>query len=125
MSWKIWTSIYSSHTQSLEATALQQQQSRNAESFLSLQKRKQRGGITLKVKTETIIRTIVLILALANQVLAIYGKEKIPITEEEVYQLISLVVTISSALWAWWKNNSFTLPALKADEYMERLRKEQ
>lgn len=79
----------------------------------------------MKVKTETIIRTIVLILALANQVLAIYGKEKIPITEEEVYQLISLVVTISSALWAWWKNNSFTLPALKADEYMERLRKEQ
>ena len=79
----------------------------------------------MKVKTETIIRTIVLILALANQVLAIYGKEKIPITEEEVYQLISLVVTIGSALWAWWKNNSFTLPALKADEYMEKLRKEQ
>ena len=71
----------------------------------------------MKVKTETIIRTIVLILALANQVLAIYGKEKIPITEEEVYQLISLVVTIGSALWAWWKNNSFTQPALKADEY--------
>ena len=79
----------------------------------------------MKVKTETIIRTVVLLLALANQVLAIYGKEKIPITEEEVYQLISLVVTISSALWAWWKNNSFTLPALKADEYMEKLRKEQ
>lgn len=79
----------------------------------------------MKVKTETIIRTIVLILALANQVLAIYGKEKIPITEEEVYQLISLVVTIGSALWAWWKNNSFTQPALKADEYMEKLRKEQ
>lgn len=79
----------------------------------------------MRVKAETIIRTIVLILALANQVLAIYGKEKIPITEEEVYQLISLVVTISSALWAWWKNNSFTLPALKADEYMEKLRKEQ
>ena len=68
----------------------------------------------MKVKTETIIRTVVLLLALANQVLAIYGKEKIPITEEEVYQLISLVVTISSALWA-----------LKADEYMEKLRKEQ
>ena len=59
----------------------------------------------MKVKTETIIRTIVLILALANQVLAIYGKEKIPITEEEVYQLISLVVTIGYALWSWWKNN--------------------
>lgn len=79
----------------------------------------------MKVKTETIIRTIVLILALINQVLAIYGKDKIPITEDEIYQLITLVVTIGSALWAWWKNNSFTQPAIKADEYMEKLRQEQ
>ena len=79
----------------------------------------------MKVKSETIIRTIVLILALANQVLAIYGKQKIPITEDEVYQLITLVFTIGSALWAWWKNNSFTQPAIKADEYMEKLRQEQ
>lgn len=79
----------------------------------------------MKIKTETIIRTIVLILALANQVLAIYGKQKIPITEDEVYQLITLIVTIVSALWAWWKNNSFTQPAIKADEYMEQLRREE
>ena len=76
----------------------------------------------MKVKTETIIRTIVLILALANNVLAIYGKEKIPITENEVYQLITQVVTIGTAMWAWWKNNSFTQPAIQADEYMEKLR---
>ena len=79
----------------------------------------------MKVKTETIIRTIVLILALANQVLAIYGKQKIPITEDEVYQLVTLIITIGSALWTWWKNNSFTQPAIKADEYMEKLRQEQ
>lgn len=79
----------------------------------------------MKVKTETIIRTVVLILALANQVLAIYGKDKIPVTEDEVYQLVTLIVTIGSAIWAWWKNNSFTQPAIKADEYMEKLRKEQ
>ena len=79
----------------------------------------------MKIKTETIIRTIVLILALANQVLAIYGKDKIPITEDEVYQLVTLIVTVVTSLWAWWKNNSFTQPAIKADEYMEMLRKEQ
>lgn len=77
----------------------------------------------MKIKTETIIRTIVLILALVNQVLAIYGREKIPITEDEVYQLVTLVFTIGSAIWAWWKNNSFTQPAIKADEYLEELRK--
>lgn len=76
------------------------------------------------VKTETIIRTIVLILALANQALAIFGKEKIPVTDDEIYQLVTLIITIGSALWAWWKNNSFTLPAIKADEYLEKLRRE-
>lgn len=76
------------------------------------------------VKTETIIRTIILILTLANQALAIMGKEQIPITENDVYQLVTLIVTIATALWCWWKNNSFTLPAIKADEYLAKLRKE-
>ena len=79
----------------------------------------------MKVKTETIIRTVVLILALINQVLAITGRQAIPITEDEVYQLITLVVTIAAALWSWWKNNSFTIPAIKADEYLEQLKKEE
>lgn len=77
------------------------------------------------VKIETIIRTIVLILALANQALAICGKEKIPVTDDEIYQLVTLIITIGSALWAWWKNNSFTKPAIKADEYLEKLRQEE
>lgn len=79
----------------------------------------------MKVKTETIIRTICLIIALANQVLALYGKEKIPVTDDEVYQLVSIVATIVIAIWNWWKNNSFTDAAIKADEYLETLRKEQ
>ena len=76
-----------------------------------------------KVKAETIIRTIVLILALANQVLAIYGREAIPITEDEVYQAVTLIVTIGSSIWAWWKNNSYTREAIEADKYLEELRK--
>lgn len=78
-----------------------------------------------KVKTDTIIRTIVLILALVNQVLAIMGKQKIPITDDEIYQLVSLLITICSAMWAWWKNNSFTQAAIEADVYLEKLREEQ
>ena len=77
----------------------------------------------MKIKTETIIRTIVLALALINQVLAIYGKEAFPVTEDQVYQTVTLIVTIISAVWAWWKNNSFTRPAIRADIYLEELRK--
>jgi SPP1 family holin len=79
----------------------------------------------MKVKAETIIRTIILIIALANQALAIMGKQAIPVTEDEVYQLVTLLITIGAALWSWWKNNSFTLPAIKADEYLEKLGKEE
>lgn len=78
-----------------------------------------------KIRPETIVRTICLALALANQVLALYGKEKIPVTDDEIYQLVSIVVTIVVSVWTWWKNNSFTQPAIKADIYLEELRKEQ
>lgn len=77
-----------------------------------------------KVKPDTIIRTIILIIALTNQALAIMGKEAIPVTDDQVYQLVTLVITIIASLWTWWKNNSFTLPAIKADEYLEKLRRE-
>lgn len=81
-----------------------------------------------KVKPETILRTIVLIIALINQALAIFGKEALPITEDEVYEVyrvITYIITLVVSLWAWWKNNSFTIPAIKADEYLEQLRKEE
>lgn len=77
------------------------------------------------IKPETIVRTICLIIALANQILAIYGKERIPVTDDEIYQLVSIIATIIVSVWTWWKNNSFTQPALKADIYMERLRKQE
>ena len=75
------------------------------------------------VKIDTIIRTIVLIIALFNQGLAIFGKEAFPITEDQIYQVVTLIATIASAVWAWWKNNSFTKYAIKADEVLAELKK--
>lgn len=77
------------------------------------------------VKTDTIIRTIVLFLALANQVLAIAGKEAFPVTEDQIYQGVTLVVTIGSSVWAWWKNNSFTKNAIEADKVLAELKAEE
>jgi SPP1 family holin len=74
------------------------------------------------VSSETIARTIVLFLALVNQLFAIFGRQQIPLNEDLVYQLVSVVFTIGSALWAWWKNNSFTQEAIKADAYMHELK---
>lgn len=76
-----------------------------------------------KVKTDTIIRTIVLTLALVNQVLTILGKSVIPITDDQVADFVSIAFTILASVWAWWKNNSFTQPAIKADVYLDELRR--
>lgn len=72
--------------------------------------------------TGTIVRTIVLFLAIANQILAIFGKSIIPIQEEQVNLLITTGWTVISALVAWWKNNSFTKEAIKADEIMAEMK---
>lgn len=74
-----------------------------------------------KIKTETIIRTVVLAVALINQILAICGKETIPLYESDIAQIITLAVTIGSTVWGWWKNNSFTHNAIKADDYKQHL----
>lgn len=74
------------------------------------------------VKADTIIRTIVLIIALLNQGLAIFGKEAFPITEDEVYQVVTVIATIASSVWAWWKNNSFTKNAIEADKVLDNLK---
>ena len=75
-----------------------------------------------KIQPDTIARTIVLALALINQCLAIMGKGTIDIAENDVYQTVSLVWTIVSAIIAWWYNNSFTKHARRADELLEALR---
>lgn len=76
-----------------------------------------------KITAATIIRTIVLALALINQTLTAIGKNPLPFAENDVYEFLTLAVTIGASLWAWWKNNSFTKPALQADQLLKFLRK--
>lgn len=73
------------------------------------------------VTPETWARTIVLFIALINQILAIMGKGQIEIAESDIYQICSLVFTVISTIWAWWKNNSFSLSAQDGDKVMKAL----
>lgn len=75
-----------------------------------------------KIQPDTIARTIVLALALLNQLLAIFGKGTIQIAENDIYQVVSIIWTIASAIVAWWYNNSFTKHARRADELLEALK---
>lgn len=75
-----------------------------------------------RISTATIARTATLILALTNQVLSAAGKPVLPIESENLEQLVTAGITIGASLWAWWKNNSFTSEAIRADEFMQNLR---
>lgn len=73
----------------------------------------------MKVSKETIVRTVVLFVALLNTVLNACGKNPLPFSDDEVYTGASAVVATVAAVWAWWKNNSFTAAAVKADEVLK------
>lgn len=73
-----------------------------------------------KIETGTIVRTAVLAFALLNQALIICGLSPLPFSEDGVGEAASMAVTAGAALWAWWKNNSFTQAAIKADEQMKK-----
>lgn len=74
------------------------------------------------VKMDTIIRTVVLLLALVNNTLTMTGRSVLPVTDEQLSELLSLAFTIAASLWAWWKNNSFTPAAIQADEVLADLK---
>lgn len=75
-----------------------------------------------QLSADTIARTIILLLALLNQLLAILGKGTLDIVEDTIYQVVSLLFTIVSAIMSWWKNNSFTSAAIQADEHLKELK---
>ena len=69
----------------------------------------------MKISKGTLIRTIILALALVNQVLAMLDISPLNIADDDIS-------TIIAAVLAWWKNNSFTDAAIKADEFMHELK---
>lgn len=72
---------------------------------------------------ETLVRTAVLVLSLINQVLTVLGKNPLPFSDKAIYEALSAVATVAASLWAWWKNNSFTSAAVRADFYLQELKK--
>lgn len=63
----------------------------------------------------TVIRTVLLFMALINQTLIIFGKPVLPIEEDQItsladtlYLAFSMIFTIVTTLMAWFKNNYVT-----------------
>jgi len=74
------------------------------------------------ISAGTIARTIILVLALLNQALSAAGKPVLPIEDDQIETLVTVLWTVAAALIAWWKNNSFTRAAIEADGIMAELK---
>ena len=75
-----------------------------------------------KISAGTIARTIVLFLALLNQVLAFFGVSPLQIADADIGSVVSLLWSMAASVVSWWKNNSFTQAAIQADETLKRHR---
>lgn len=74
----------------------------------------------MNITAGTLARTIILALALINQILSAAGHPVLPIEDAQVETLVSTAWTVIAALVAWWKNNSFTSAAQKGDAVMKQ-----
>ncbi|XYU18317.1 phage holin [Bacillus pumilus] len=75
----------------------------------------------------TVIRTVLLFMALINQALILFGKPILPISEDQVTSLAetlylagSMIFTIVTTLVAWFKNNYVTSKGQKQKETLQQ-----
>ncbi|MER3115415.1 phage holin [Bacillus altitudinis] len=75
----------------------------------------------------TVVRTVLLFIALINQALIMFGKPILPISEDQVtslaetlYLAFSMIFTIVTTLMAWFKNNYVTSKGQKQQEVLKQ-----
>lgn len=71
-------------------------------------------------KTQGIIRLIVLVILLLNQTLISLGYNPLPFSEEQIYEGLSSVALVVSAIYSWWRHNNITPEAEAAQVELER-----
>lgn len=76
----------------------------------------------MKITKSTIIRTILMVLVIVNFVLEKCGIDIIPTDEYIVTMFVETLIEIAILVVGFWKNNSFTEKAIKADEFLKELR---
>ena len=76
--------------------------------------------INLKgVTAQTWARTLVLVLALISQLAVILGKRSEAIDVDQWQEYVTYILTVIGSVWSWWKNNSFSEKAQKADKMLK------
>lgn len=83
----------------------------------------------LKPTPQTIARTVIYFVTWINMLFAFFGMPQLVIDPdmlamvlEGIYIIFSAIATFISSTRCWWKNNSFTKPAIDGDRVMTELK---
>lgn len=71
---------------------------------------------------QAIVRLVVLVILLVNQSLIVMGWTPFPFSEEQIYEGVSSVALVITAIYTWWKNNNVTKEAQEAQDYLNELK---
>lgn len=76
----------------------------------------------MKITKGTITRGVLLIVVVLNMIIKKMGYNPLNITEGTVGYFVETVFEILVILVSFWKNNSFSKNAIRADEFLKALR---
>lgn len=76
----------------------------------------------MKISKSTIIRTILVAIVIINFVLEKLGVDLIPADESQIAMIVETVIEIAVIVVGFWKNNSYSQAAIRADEFLKELR---
>lgn len=76
----------------------------------------------MKITKSTIVRAILIVLVVINFLLEKCGVDVIPTDESVILMWVEFIIEMAVVLVGFWKNNSFSKKAIKADEFLKQLR---
>ena len=76
----------------------------------------------MKISKGTIVRTIMLFIVILNIGLQHFGINIIKVDEEGVASIVEYIIQIAIIIVGFWKNNSYTEKAIKADRFLQNLK---
>lgn len=76
----------------------------------------------MKISKSTIVRTILIVLVIINFFLEKLGVDLIPTDESTILMWVEWLIEVAVIVVGFWKNNSYSEKAIKADEFLNTLR---
>lgn len=76
----------------------------------------------MNISKGTIVRTIAILLVIINMILQHFGLDVINVDESTILTFVEILIEIAVIVVGFWKNNSYSEKAIRADEFLRVLR---